>query len=103
MSHELWITRLCNHSLAALGNGVLNLVHSPAKDPANPWTDWMVCEILVVLFIVGFFAFAKSRFSVDRPGKVQHVLELTYEFIHASAEEVVGHGGARYLPCFGTS
>lgn len=102
MSHELWITGLFNHSLAGIANGVLNAVHSPATDPANPWTDWIVCEILVVLFMILFFGIAKSRFSVDRPGKLQHVLELTYEFIHASAEEVVGHGGVKYLPFFGT-
>src|SRR5947209_13617329 len=100
MSVDLWITGLFNHSLARFANAVLNLVHSPAKDPANPWTDWMVCEIVVVLFIVLFFGIAKSRFSVERPGKVQHILELTYEFVHASAEEVVGHGGAKYLPFF---
>lgn len=102
MSHELWITGLFNHWLPGVANGVLNLAHSPAKDPANPWTDWMVCEIIVVLFMVVFFGVAKTRLSVDRPGKVQHILELTYEFIRASAEEIAGHDGLKYLPFFGT-
>ncbi len=30
------------------------------------------------------------------------MLELTYEFFHASAEEVVGHDGPKYLAFFGT-
>jgi F-type H+-transporting ATPase subunit a len=102
MSHELWITGLFNHSLAGVANSVLNLVHSPAVDPANPWTDWMVCEIIVVLLMVVFFGIAKTRFSVERPGKVQHVLELTYDFVLASTEEVAGHGGVKYVAFFGT-
>jgi F-type H+-transporting ATPase subunit a len=62
----------------------------------------MVCEVLVVLFVLIFFGVMKSRYSVDRPGKAQHVLELAYEFFHASTDEVVGHDGQKYLWFFGT-
>ena len=56
----------------------------------------------MVLFILVFFGLLKSRLSVDNPGKIQHSFELIYEFVHASAEEVVGHGGAKYTAFFGT-
>jgi F-type H+-transporting ATPase subunit a len=102
MSHELWITGLFNRLLAGPANAFLNAVHLPAADPAHPWTDWMVCEIVVVLFIVLLFAFLRSRLSVDRPGKLQHIFELVYEFVRSSAEEVVGHDGPRYVAFFGT-
>jgi F-type H+-transporting ATPase subunit a len=69
---------------------------------AYHWSDWFVCEILVVLFILILFGFLKSRLSVDKPGKIQHTFEVIYEFVHASAEEVVGHGGAKYTAFFGT-
>lgn len=62
----------------------------------------MVCEILVVLFVLIFFAVMRARLSVDRPGKVQHTLEVTYEFLRAQAEEVVGHAGPKYMAFFGT-
>ena len=62
----------------------------------------MVCEIVVVLCIVVLFSVLRSRLSVDKPGKLQHIMELTYEFVHASAEEVVGHDGPRYVAFFGT-
>ena len=100
--HELWITNLFNRALSGPANAVLDGVHFPAQDHANPWTDWMVCEVVVVLFIVVLFALLRSRLSVDKPGKLQHVMELTYEFVHASAEEVVGHDGPRYVAFFGT-
>lgn len=62
----------------------------------------MVCEIIVVLFVLIFFGIARTRFSVDRPGKLQHTLEVTYEFLHAQADEVVGHEGPKYMAFFGT-
>jgi F-type H+-transporting ATPase subunit a len=102
MPHELWITRLFNSALAGPANAVLNAIHFPAQDLNNPWSDWMVCEILVVLFVLIFFRVLRGRLSVDRPGKIQHTLEVVYEFIHAQAEEVVGPGTSKYLPFFGT-
>jgi F-type H+-transporting ATPase subunit a len=102
MRHEVHITALFNHLFGGLATAVLNAVHLPPQDPANPMTDWFVCESLVVLFILVFFCIASRRFSVERPGKVQHILELTYEFFRASAEEIAGHGGPKYLAFFGT-
>jgi F-type H+-transporting ATPase subunit a len=100
--HELWITKIFNNYLAGPANGILNAIHFPSPDPRNPWSDWMVCEILVVLVILVFFAVLRTRLSVDRPGKAQHVMELAYDFFHASSEEVVGEQGPRYLAFFGT-
>jgi F-type H+-transporting ATPase subunit a len=102
MKHELWITALFNRLFAGPANAVLNAVHYPAQHPANPWADWLVCEIVVVLFMVLLFAFLRSRLSVDRPGKLQHIFELVYDFVRSSAEEVVGHDGPRYVAFFGT-
>jgi F-type H+-transporting ATPase subunit a len=102
MPHELWIAALFNRALAGPANALLNAIHFPAQDPRNPWSDWMVCEILVVLFVVIFFGVLRRRLSVDRPGKVQHTIELVYEFVHASAEEIVGHDGPKYIAFFGT-
>ncbi len=102
MTHELWVTALFNRLLAGPANAALHALHVTPKDPANPWTDWLVCEILVVLFVIVLFGYLKSRLSVDNPGKLQHVFELVYEFFYASAEEVVGHDGPRYIAFFGT-
>lgn len=102
MPHELWLTALFNRYLAGAANSLLNAIHFPAQDHANPWSDWMVCEIVVVLFVLVFFGIARTRLSVDRPGKVQHTLEVTYEFLHAQADEVVGPEGPRYMAFFGT-
>jgi F-type H+-transporting ATPase subunit a len=101
MEPELWITSLFNRSLAGPANAVLDALHI-SHDAAHPWGDWLTCEILVVLFIVGLFSFLKPRLSVDKPGKLQHIAELFYEFVNASAREMVEHGASKYVPLFGT-
>lgn len=101
MEHELWITRIFNQQFASPADALLNAIQMP-HDSHHPWSDWVVCEILVVLFMLVFFGWARGRFSVDRPGKIQHSLELAYEFFSASAEETVGHAGHKYLAFFGT-
>ena len=102
MEHELWITAPFNRFLAAPANAFLNAVGLRAEDPAHPWANWLAIEIVVVVLTILIFAFLRSRLSVDRPGKLQHCFELTYEFLRAQAEEVVGHGSKRYLAYFGT-
>jgi F-type H+-transporting ATPase subunit a len=102
MENELWITVPFNRFLAGPANAVLNAVGLKPEDPAHPWANWLAVEIVVVLAIVILFAFLRSRLSVDRPGKLQHTFELIYEFLHAQAEEVIGHGSKRFLSFFGT-
>jgi len=48
------------------------------------------------------FALLRSRLSVNRPGKLQHTMELIYEFVNGQAEDQVGHHAHRYLAYFGT-
>jgi F-type H+-transporting ATPase subunit a len=62
----------------------------------------MVCEILVAVFIVAVVAGLRGRLSVHTPGKLQHLIEITYDFVCASANEVAGPDGVRYIPFFGT-
>ena len=102
MTHELWVTGLFNNALAGPANAVLNAIGRPAPDGRYPWSDWMVCEILVFLLVIVLFGLLRTRLSVNNPGKLQHVFELAYEFFYASAEEVVGHDGPRYIAFFGT-
>jgi F-type H+-transporting ATPase subunit a len=100
MEPELWITALFNRVLAGPASAFLDAIHY--KHDAHPWSDWFVCEVLVVLFLVALFAFLRTRLSVDKPGKLQHIFEIFHEFVHSSAEEMVEHGASKYVPIFGT-
>ncbi len=97
---ELWLTKIFNDHLAALGNFFLGLVGMPAS--ARPWANYVVMQLLVVFLIIVIFALLRPRLSADRPGKFQHTFELLYDFVNGQAEDQVGHAAHRYLAFFGT-
>ena len=98
---DVWTTVLFNKYLAGPANWVLDAVHVKHKT-AHPWSNWLTMEILVVAIIVVLFAVLKRRLSVDRPGKTQHIFEILHGFFTEQARDNIDHGGARFLPFFGT-
>lgn len=100
--HELWVTALFNQHLAGLGNAALTLVGLQAANPAKPWANFVTMQILVALIVVVLFAILRPRISMDRPGTLQHILEIILGFLHGQSEEIVGHHGPKYLHLFGT-
>ena len=100
MNEEIWLTRLFNDYLAAPGKLLLSLFGQPATD--RPWANFIVMQLLVVAIIVVIFAFLRPRLSYDKPGKLQQVFELVYDFVHGQAEDMVGHDGHKHATLFGT-
>jgi F-type H+-transporting ATPase subunit a len=100
--HELWITALCNQFLAGPANALLGLVGMHAHDPAKPWTNFQSMQLLVFLVMLVIFGLVKSGFSVDKPGKFQHILESMYGFLKGQADDVGIHHSSTYVPFFGT-
>src|SRR5437588_8091811 len=37
---------------------------------------------------------------MDKPGKLQHISEVVYDFVDAQAHDSVGHGSGKYVPYF---
>jgi F-type H+-transporting ATPase subunit a len=100
--HEIWLTKLFNDHLAGVANSILGLFHVQAHNPARPWENWLVMELLVFVLIVVLVAAVRGSFSVEKPGKLQHLFEVLYEFLGGTSEEVGLHNGAKYVPYFGT-
>jgi F-type H+-transporting ATPase subunit a len=100
--HELWVTALLNRYLAGFANSVLAVVGLHAENADKPWSNFVAMQLLVAVLIVVGFAVLKPRISMDRPGVVQQMFELVYRFLRDQAEDVVGHGGNRYLHFFAT-
>jgi len=100
MEPELWITKLFNDHLAGLGNSLLGIVGAHAD--ARPWANFVVMQLVVVLFLMVVAALLRLRLSAGRPGNFQQAVELIYEFVHGQAEDQIGHDGPRYMGYFGT-
>jgi F-type H+-transporting ATPase subunit a len=95
---ELWLTKLFNDYLAGLGNAALGFVGMHAE---RPWANFIVMELLVALIIIVLFAILRPALSADKPGKLQHIFELVYQFLYGESEDQVHHGH-RYIGYFGT-
>ena len=64
--------------------------------------DHVVFAVIVFLFCCIFFPLMRRSFSMEKPGKVQQILELVVEFLNSQLEEIIGHGGKKYLPLIAT-
>jgi len=102
MEQELGLTTLFNNYLAGLGNAILSLFRITPEHPLRPWENWIVMELLVVALLVVLIAILRTRLSVDKPGKLQHIFELLHGFFVDTIEQVGIHHGEKYLPYIGT-
>jgi F-type H+-transporting ATPase subunit a len=101
-THEAWLTQLFNRYLADFGRALLGLFHMSPADRNNPWADFIVMQIAVAVVLIALFAILRSRLSVDKPGKMQHIFELIHGFVSETAEDQVGHGAHHYVVIFET-
>jgi len=96
------LTELFNEHLAGPANSVLGMFNVVAENPAKPWQGWLVMELLVVAILVVLVAVLRSSFSVEKPGKLQHLFEVFYSFLYDTAEECGLHHPGKFVPYFGT-
>jgi F-type H+-transporting ATPase subunit a len=102
VTRDAWLTHLFNNYLADPGNALLHLFRQTSEHPNAPWTDYIVMQILVAILLIVTLFVLRSRLSVDKPGKLQHIFEIIYQFISGEAEDQVGHDGHHHVVVFMT-
>ena len=102
MTHETWLAKLFNEHFAGAANSILHLFGITAVNQTEPWADHIVMQLLVALLMVGLLLILKSRLSVEKPGKMQHIFELIHGFIKDAADDQVGHDGRHHIVLFET-
>ncbi len=100
--HEIWLTRQFNEHLAGLGNFLLGLAGQHAETPGHPWKNFIVMQLLVAALMMVLFALLRSRLSVDRPGKLQHLFETIYLFLQETAHQNIDEHPSEHVFLFGT-
>lgn len=98
--HKLWFTHILNHYFGGMTTTVLDRLGLHPAHPRTPINDIVSMQILVVLILIVFFIIVRSRLSVDKPGKLQHTVEMVEEFISDQAEQIVGHDYRHHVPYF---
>lgn len=89
--HELWFTALLNQYFAAPANALFQLVGFHTEDAAKPWSNYIAMELLVIGLLMLVAVIVRASLSVDRPGKLQLVMENVYTFIGEQAHDIIGH------------
>jgi F-type H+-transporting ATPase subunit a len=81
-----------NHFLAGPVDQLLALLHITPRFPEAPIPNSVAMELLVFLILLGYFIAVRVSLSVENPGAVQHLAEMTDEFVSGQAEQIIGHG-----------
>lgn len=96
MPTQLLFTRFLNHLLAGPVNGLLHALHVTPAYPQAPITNAFSMELLAFLVLLGYFALVRVRLNVETPGSVQHLAEMTHEFVTEQGEQIIGDGSHRF-------
>ena len=99
MPTQLLFTRLLNHLFARPVDGLLSALHIAlpyAGRPDAPITNAVAMELLIFFVLLGYFILVRATLSVETPGGVQHLAEMTHEFVSEQGEQIIGHGFERF-------
>jgi len=92
MPNQLFLTSILNHLFAAPVDKVLALLHVTPVYAFAPITNTFAMELLAFVLLLGYFIAIRVSLSVENPGAVQHLAEMTDEFVSGQAEQIIGHG-----------
>ena len=97
MPIELLFTHFLNQQFAAPVDAFLRMLHIDPRFPQAPITNAFAMELLVFFALLLYFVAVRVTLSVEKPGPVQHLAEMTHEFVSAQSESIIGHGFERFV------
>jgi F-type H+-transporting ATPase subunit a len=96
MPTQLLLTRSLNHVLAGPVDKLLAAFHVQPAYGAAPITNAVAMQLLVFGVMVLYFVAVRLSLNVERPNGIQHLAEMTHDFVYTQTEPIIGHGYERY-------
>ena len=96
MAPQLLFTRFLNSLFAGPVDRLLAALHISVAHPQAPISNAVAMELLVALGLLVYFVWVRATLSVEKPGGVQHLAEMTHEFVSDQGEQIIGHGFERF-------
>ena len=96
MPKQLLLTKFLNSLFAGPVDSLLAALHIHVLHPKAPITNAVAMELLVTAFLLLYFIAVRVSLSVEKPGAVQHLAEMTTEFVADQSESIVGHGYEKF-------
>jgi F-type H+-transporting ATPase subunit a len=97
MPTQLLFTRFLNNLFAPQVDNLLTALHVQVQYPRAPITNAFAMELLIFVAMLLYFAIVRVSLSVETPGAVQHLAEMTHGFIGEQSESIIGHGYERFV------
>jgi F-type H+-transporting ATPase subunit a len=96
MPTQTLFTRFLNHLFAPAVDQLLAALKIAPQFPKAPITNAVAMELLVFLVLVVYFLAVRLTLSVETPNGIQHLAEITHEFVLEQSEQIIGHGFERF-------
>ena len=96
MPTQLLLTRFLNAHFAAPVTGLLQAMHVHPLYPQAPITNAFAMELLIFVALLAYFVIVRVTLSVEKPAGVQHLAEMTHEFVLSQSESIIGHGYEKF-------
>src|SRR5580704_3383728 len=96
MPTQLLLTRFLNEHFASPVTALLHALHVQPTYPQAPISDGFAMELLVFVLLVAYFIVVRVSLQVEKPSAVQHLAEMTHEFVTEQGESIIGDGYARF-------
>ncbi len=96
MPTQLLFTRFLNRHFAAQTDALLRALHITPDFPNAPITNAFAMELILFVLLLLYFIAIRVSLSVEKPGGIQHLAELTNEFVGDQSESIIGHGYQRF-------
>jgi F-type H+-transporting ATPase subunit a len=96
MPTQLLFTRFLNNHFGAQVTALLRAMHVQPKFPHAPITNAFSMELLIFVGLLLYFIAVRATLSVETPGAVQHLAEMTNEFVSEQGESIIGHGYEKF-------
>ena len=96
MPTQTLFTQFLNLHFGALTTSLLRALHIQPTYPTAPIPDSFAMELLVFLMLIAYFAVVRVTLDVEKPTPVQHLAEMTHEFVLDQSESIIGNGYQRF-------
>jgi len=96
MPTQLLMTKFLNAHFAGPVDSLFHALHIQPTNPAAPISNAFAMELLVFAVLLIYFIVVRVTLSVEKPGGVQHLAEMTHEFVSEQGEQIIGHGFERF-------
>jgi F-type H+-transporting ATPase subunit a len=96
MPTQTLFAQFLNLHFGAFTTSMLRALHVQPTYPHAPITDAFAMELLIFFGLLIYFLVVRFTLSVEKPNNVQHLAEMTHEFIGEQSESIIGPHSERF-------